>query len=324
MIPFLETQLLARDWERIMTNVKGPGRKNVNVTKQIAALALAVLAIPIQGAKSTPILYAAKFGIDDYNEVQAVAPVATEGGFVLTAISNSGLQNARWVWTLANAADSAAVRADTTIDPYVAWAVSQPKLQFPNGTTIQGDGSGDRGGVNVIFTFVPKAADPLIGLSLDLSGNNTGRTQLHWLQVVHESNNLGLDKTKIDSPTVSPWYDVGGAAGIATLDKIGSWLGDDPIANENGPNVPDPGAGRPGVEPVNPYEKSVRFETYLAVDNIVNKVNDVTLYGGWAWGFDYTATDGPLRRTPEPATLAIFSVGLAGLVVFVRRRRAKA
>jgi hypothetical protein len=40
-----------------MTNVNGPGRKNMDLTKQIAVLTLAALAIPIQGAHAGSITY---------------------------------------------------------------------------------------------------------------------------------------------------------------------------------------------------------------------------------------------------------------------------
>jgi hypothetical protein len=54
------------------------------------------------------------------------------------------------------------------------------------------------------------------------------------------------------------------------------------------------------------------------VDNISNGVNKVDLYGGWAWGYDYTAYD-----TPEPSTAGLLCFGalMIGVLQAARVKR---
>jgi hypothetical protein len=183
--------------------------------------------------------------------------------------------------------------------------------------------------VNVLFQFVPGPNDPLLAISTSAALNNTGATQLHWLQVLHATDNLGLNRTVVDGMN-PPWYDTRGQAGIGTLGGSGSWLGDRPTAFENGPNNPDPRNHPPGDpgEPVDPYKYSIEFQTYLAVDNLVtvnsNTVHTVTLYGGWDWGYRYEASDIQGVSTPDSSSfLADCSVilGMFGYHWLQRRRR---
>ena len=58
------------------------------------------------------------------------------------------------------------------------------------------------------------------------------------------------------------------------------------------------------------------FNVFIESDQIYQGTTYQVLYGGFQWGFTYTATD-----TPEPSTWAMFLLGFAGLA-FVGHSRA--
>ena len=61
------------------------------------------------------------------------------------------------------------------------------------------------------------------------------------------------------------------------------------------------------------------FDTYIEADMTAsdNQIHHV-IFGGLEWGYTYQNSDFDL---PEPTSLAVFGVGLAGLGALRRRRR---
>src|SRR5262249_21190554 len=162
------------------------------------------------------------------------------------------------------------------------FAVTQPSITAGNGSVRPQGPTGELGGAVINLKYTPVEGAPAI--------NN-----LHWIQAIGGPSTrrgdavptiLDTGEAYTSQSTVTPFYDTsGGAAG--TLPNGGGWFVDRPLINEN-------------EYESNPVA-SIQFQVVLASDTQTidrNGVvqNDLTLYGGYWWGFTYSAYD-----TPEPA-----------------------
>jgi hypothetical protein len=207
--------------------------------------------------------------------------------------------------------------------PTVTTAVPAPDPNHTYGPSFAG--KAEIGGAVMNLSYTPTAANgaPVI--------NN-----LHWIQALGGPGQTlygAAVPSNFDTGSVAygpqskttPFYDYDvvtgkptGAAG--TLANNGGWFLDRPQV----PEFQRP----PGAEYENNPVVSVQFQVVLAGDKITpadpmvpgSKIqNDVTLYGGYWWGFTYTAID-----TPEPASLVIWlCLGGMSLLVYRRTRRGK-
>jgi hypothetical protein len=104
--------------------------------------------------------------------------------------------------------------------------------------------------------------------------------------------------TKLDNPSPSsPYYDQGGVAftNVQMSDgNFGSWFQDTPY--------------QPETELLDPYWDApliwtARFDFAMVTTAAgPNNTNDLTVWGGYEWGFKATIVE-----TPEPSTLALFA-----------------
>jgi hypothetical protein len=112
---------------------------------------------------------------------------------------------------------------------------------------------------------------------------------VHWIQAVNSTYGWGTpaqNSVHLDwDGSATPFYDNFSAAGS-------NYFFDVPFAKEF-------------EYETNPVA-NVQFQVFLCVDNVVGGTNNVTLYGGEWWGYQYNATD-----VPEPAPLAVAGVGVA-------------
>jgi len=285
---------------RIMScNIVPPLRTGVRpgaATKRAATGALLALLLSATafGTAAYPTA-GPQFGVDDFNTstVYQLSDVntATSGFYSWVASSLSQLQTSSagafsFQWSLMDAV-SAAIQ-----DPvYEAWVVTRPAVTG-GGKTFHGgadDKVEDRGGAAIVLTYtgVP-------GVTI----NNPC-----WIQVYRGSRHGVLENPTIDNPTPTTAVCYPSNAS-GTLAGGGVWLEDRPFTRE--------------LEyELNPVANE-EFVSLLVGQNIVNGIDDVTIYGGVDWGYTYTAYD-----TPEPASIGLLAAGIGAIAMlaFLRRRK---
>lgn len=213
---------------------------------------------------------------DDNNTSTLYGPIQPLLGKINAAdavFNASAFSGANWNYTWATAAQDALVLKDITVTTYNAWVVNQPTYTDPAGTVWGGRfNNAEAGGGELVLNFNPKGLDPLKGKTVD------------WIQNVYSSYYGGVLNPHLDAPATatSPFYNTFSAAGQTYFADI-------------------PGA--PEREYENNPVANVRFTVFLATDNVVGGVNNVTIYGGEYWGYQYTATD--LAPVPETATAVV-------------------
>ena len=121
------------------------------------------------------------------------------------------------------------------------------------------------------MTYIPRGSDP---------------TDIHWIQAIRVvwsegggvKSRIELDYHPAAKNLTKPWYDAEFSSG--SLPNNGNWVGDIPAIR-----------ALPGVPNWNE-----QFQTFLAVDHEVAGKHNVTLYGGYWWGFQYTTSPAPAQR----------------------------
>ena len=262
------------------------------------------------------------FGDDTHTSVvKALAPISgangndkTQSGGLINA-GDAAFQktHAGWNFNWDTAANQKTAEA-TFGGNYYAWVVSTRVTSGGGKTTSYF--SRERGGavLNITANYdVPKSTD-------------TDTFSLHWIQAYG-----GMEYGKETAPTLDnpynrtiPFYDrlpgarIGGSAGTLSGNP-NAWFTDVPFNYEK------------------EYEQNpiadLTFQVVLALDDKhtvgKNVVHDVTLLGGFEWGFTYTAQDTPPPGLPEPASfvmwLQCFAIGAVGCFSkrFYNRRRAR-
>jgi hypothetical protein len=234
---------------------------------------------------------AEKFGQDDTNTVtlnpNPVIPVFS-CPWIDTGLANAGFTPANgWNFTYAGAAVSAFVQRDITITQYSAWAVNSPNVTGLDGVVRNRGVNEDAGGAVFQFRYTPQGKDPV---------------NIHFIQAYNESLNGGPFTAHLDNlGAANPFYDTLGVSGINTLPNHGSWFQDTPYDLEN---------------EIENYHTDVQFQVFIAVDKVNAGVHNVTLYGGDWWGYQYSTID-----TPEPATITLLGIGIAGIAGYAWRRK---
>jgi hypothetical protein len=211
--------------------------------------------------------------------------------WVIPSLTGAGFTgNTGWNFTWATAAQDQQVLNDLTVVSYYAWAVNAPVYTDPNGQAWGGQPNGEAGGAYLQLAFNPGATDPVRGQTIT------------WIQAVDSGYYGGALNVHLDNPNnrASPFY-----------------------------ITPSYSAGQnyfvdiPGT-PENEYEGSpvgdFQAQVFLAVDSGAGGgfTDNVTIYGGEWWGYQYTAVD-----TPEPGVASMFGLGLGSLLFGYRRLACK-
>jgi PEP-CTERM motif len=247
-------------------------RDDMDVTKTYGIAELSSSFIITMTAKAFP----------TYNFVFAGAPSGP--GFHFTPIDDSAFE----------------------ISTYKPWVVNSPDLESNGGTTYnRGVTNQDAGGVNILIDYIPTGSDP---------------TTVNFLQAYEVKINNGAPIYDMDNGTAGavPYYNATGASGTDSNDKNGVPLDastvearmlDTPYVCESG--FSGTGTGCPATtaandETITSYNDL--FDTFIEADGTYDGKTYQVLYGGFRWGFDFTATD-----VPEPSTWAMLALGFVGL-----------
>ena len=201
--------------------------------------------------------------------------------------------------------------ADNSIEisAYTPWVVNSPNLVSNGGTTYnRGVTNQDAGGLNILIDYIPIGTDP------------TSVNFLQAYEIKSPSLNGGKPIIAMDNGTAGavPYYNATGASGTDSNDTNGvpldasnveAWMLDTPYVCESG--FSGTGTGCPATtaandETITSYDDT--FDTFIEADQTYKGKTYQVLYGGFRWGFTFTATD-----VPESSTWAMFLLGFAGL-----------
>jgi hypothetical protein len=252
----------------------------------------------------------------------------------------------KFTWAASNDPFNVNLPGDLNVSSYTAWAATAETVNGADGGSFTRPYvKQEVGGANIAFSYKPKAGsqDP---------------KNVRFIQAYNQSFTGSPYQIRLDAPkaATSPFYDQGGYAGTAAngkqLANNTSFFVDS--ADDTEPRLM---AKVPTAEGVNEIDTSsdVQFQVILAVDNgpiAGTAVTDnLTLYGGLWWGYNYWNNDNvavaaadpnvdPMNtdseqyavydysdpsnpddttNVPEPA--AFFSLGALSIGLAARRRR---
>jgi hypothetical protein len=240
------------------------------------------------------------FGVDDSNTTTLVPThYITASTFLNNAIANSDFNTPTWVFRFVNGTTTPFIPAgDLTVNTYSPWVVTSNPVADPGGSLQSRPVHGaDAGGANFALTYQPRAGT-----------TDPGAASIHFLQIYRYSDNGQAATFHVDNPSTSvPWYDAGG---VSRIGPNKSWMFDIPYGTEDMTETGTAGQDERLLSRV------FDFQTFVAVDNFAGGVHTVSLYGGETWGYRYDNID-----TPEPATIALFAAGVAGLLGYASIRK---
>lgn len=165
--------------------------------------------------------------------------------------------------------------------------------------------SGGSIGEDMYIVYNPTGKDP----------TNVPAGSLHWVQVIQDNWNItgkaGDTENIVDSAANSPFYDSDSAAGSTTI---------------NGKSVFNfydrPTRNSPGLASYN-FAKPIQWmaEDFLVYDTGKKSGGKevINVYGGIEYGWQVT-----LQSVPEPSSVVLGGLGLAGAVAFSIRQRRRA
>lgn len=266
-----------------VTRIKRPGA-------QVPCLLLAALLLSLPSSVDAALTPATATGVgqDDKNTSTLIPNTVINGNntptyftgqcdWITTAMNAFVGANANYTWQWANPAFN--LQADLTVVDYSAWVVTSANTA--NGFALTGGVSGkDAGGADFGLTYMPTAAG--------------SPANVFFIQAFQEilypgyGNGGATVNVKLDNKGATPWY-----GGASSYTAAVSKMGDEPYDSE-----PEAQEG---------YHTDVQFQTVIAVDNVANGKDNLTLYQGaeW-WGYQYSNIE-----VPEPATI------LAGLLLLI-------
>jgi PEP-CTERM motif len=200
--------------------------------------------------------------------------------------------------------------ADNSIEisTYLPWVVNSPTLTSNGGTDYnRGVTNQDAGGLNILIDYIPTGSDP------------TSVNFLQAFEVITPALNGGKPIIAMDNGGKGgPYYNENGASGTDSNDNatvpldasnVEAWMLDIPYVCESGFSGTGMGCPAPTMandETITSYEDT--FDTFIEAPGTYDGVTYEVLYGGFRWGFTFTATD-----VPEPSTWAMMLLGFAGL-----------
>lgn len=234
-------------------------------------------------------------GVDDSNVCRLIPFVPPMGAVQIganattidTGLAGAGFTAANgWNFTYDTGPALASVESDLSVTLYQPWVVNQPNVTLPDATVRPGMVMGaDAGGANFIVTYTPKPGDP---------------TNVHFIQAYSDSVG-GVASTMLDNAgAANPYYDTNGVAGTYTspmgqLPNGTSWYEDRPFDTEP--------ASYDTITPTDPvFVADVNFQVLVAT---VSGANNVTLYGGYEWGYHFTSADTRCAILPHTGSAPI-------------------
>jgi hypothetical protein len=216
---------------------------------------------------------------------------------------------------------------DFNIEVYAPWVVnsngSTNNLKSPSGKVDHNRDvtNQDAGGVNILFTYTP------------IRGTNDPTT-INFLQAFSLTTNGGQPLVYVDNGSVTstnPYYNSNEATDnssstgnndrsstpLRIAENSNAWMLDVPYVCESGST--DSGAGCPETTAQTDEtitRRVARFDVFVEANQTLRGQNYQVLYGGFEWGYTFTATD-----TPEPSTWVMLTLGFVGLGFVGHRRR---
>ena len=201
--------------------------------------------------------------------------------------------------------------ADNSIEisAYQPWVVNSPTLTSNGGTDYnRGVTNQDAGGLNILIDYIPTGTDP------------TSINFLQAFEVITPALNGGKPIIAMDNGTAGavPYYNATGASGTDSNDtssvpldasNVEAWMLDIPYVCESGFSGTGMGCPVPTMandETITSYEDT--FDTFIEAPGTYDGTTYEVLYGGFRWGFNFTAID-----VPELSTWAAMLLGFAGL-----------
>jgi hypothetical protein len=210
--------------------------------------------------------------------------------------------------------------ADNSIEisAYQPWVVNSPTLTSNGGTDYnRGVTNQDAGGLNILIEYIPTGSDP------------TSINFLQAFEVITPALNGGKPIIAMDNGGKGgPYYNENGASGTDSNDtaavpldasNVEAWMLDIPYVCESGFSGTGMGCPAPTMandETITSYEDT--FDTFIEAPGTYMGTTYEVLYGGFRWGFTFTATD-----VPEPSTWAAILLGFVG-VGLIGYRKSKA
>lgn len=251
---------------------------------------------------TVPVTAGPTWGIDDFNTstihpepaVRVSALPDAECPWISSTLTDFVRSHAGWSYDWAPQEEMTKVEEGLTILDYFAWVVHEPDVRIATGQVyVRDQGLNDPEDVG----------GAVFNLDYEAVAGAHVFADLHWIQAYHGSAYGGAVVTRLDNGGAStPFYDTRGAAGRYGPQDEKAWFLDRPWTKE----LEYEG------NPVADYEYQVVLADY---DSAAMKI---TLYGGYWWGYTYTASDVPLPP-------AVFVTGwLVALLIFFRRRVAAA
>jgi hypothetical protein len=236
----------------------------------------------------------------------------------LTTFDNS---HAGWSYSWAGIAAEQKVESALSVKSDQAWAGEQPAVVAANGANYavkpslanSNANENDVGGAVLSLDFNVATANTALGGnglnlgSVDNGNGTTTTTSLNWVQALqahHDTpayaNPNPYYQYRLDNPYATngtPFYNDGGAAGTYNA-GANAYFFDRPWKVENEASESNPVA-------------DVQFQVALAMDaqttnNTTGAVisNVLTLYGGYWWGYTYTAQEVAGFAAPAAGTFA--------------------
>jgi PEP-CTERM motif len=217
--------------------------------------------------------------------------------------------------------------SDLFIDVYAPWVVNSNdttnNLKSPSGKVDHNRDVTDQdaGGVNILFTFTPNPGedDP---------------TTINFLQAFSRRQNGGAALVYVDNGSVTstnPYYNSNEAtdessstddndkssAPLTIPAESDAWMLDVPYVCESGANGMAQGCPETTPQTDETITRLVdTFDVFIEADRTFNGQTYQVLFGGFEWGFTFTATD-----APEPSTWAMLGLGFLGLGALALRRQ---